>query len=503
MKGLIQSQLLETLGKIDRPGTFCTSELLPAILPGLEIAGVGSVGLPLEKRQATALKKQARQAPYGKGTQTLVDTNVRNVWEIDADQVVLANPQWADVLKQALASVQSALGLETQKLESHLYKLLLYEKGSFFLAHRDGEKLDRMVATLVVTLPSTHAGGELVVWHEGREEVVDFGPQSQFQTQFAAFYADCEHEIRPLTRGYRLSLIYNLTLKKARSKTVITAPTSREHIAKTAGHLRQWNSPGRNASDAEPEKLAVVVASFLRQPQVGLLVHRLRVVSSTGEPRQVIPFMTRFEQGWIAERVVRRGGRWRFLPTSGLCARRAGAAALFPLDEQLFRMWADSMLIYAGPLVTPIASLDRPLAQYRLHERNQSGTSQHTPRMVWHDLHSVHAPIKGANDRLEDLGRGRPFERRRNLQFVTQAFVLARLWGRPGSCRGYLGVMRAILKDDLYSWKQKLMGLVVYGVLVALPVSARGAWLDETLGMSRFKAWLQGLVSSRRPATTP
>lgn len=253
----------------------------------------------------------------------------------------------------------------------------------------------------------------------------------------------------------------------------------------------------------EPEKLAVVVESFLRQPQVGLLVHRLRVVSSTGEPRQVIPFMTRFEQGWIAERVVRRGGRWRFLPTSGLCARRDVAAALFPLDEQLFRMWADSMLIYAGPLVTPIASLDRPLAQYRLHERNQSGTSQHTPRMVWHDLHSVHAPIKGANDRLEDLGRGRPFERRRNLQFVTQAFVLARLWGRPGSCRGYLGVMRAILKDDLYSWKQKLMGLVVYGVLVALPVSARGAWLDETLGMSRFKAWLQGLVSSRRPATTP
>src|SRR5690606_4178880 len=63
MKELIQSQLLETLGKIDRPGTFCTSGLLPAILPGLEVAGVGPMGLPLEKRQATALKKQARQAP--------------------------------------------------------------------------------------------------------------------------------------------------------------------------------------------------------------------------------------------------------------------------------------------------------------------------------------------------------------------------------------------------------------------------------------------------------
>jgi hypothetical protein len=53
--------------------------------------------------------------------------------------------------------------LEKQSLEAHLYKLLLYEPGSFFLAHRDGEKLDRMVATLVIALPSAYEGGELVV----------------------------------------------------------------------------------------------------------------------------------------------------------------------------------------------------------------------------------------------------------------------------------------------------------------------------------------------------
>src|SRR5262245_52000285 len=194
----VQQQLLEALKKIDRPGTFCMSGRLPPVLPGLEVAGVGPVALPLEKRQAAALKKRARQAPYGKGTKTLVDTNVRRVWEIDADQVTLENPEWPDVLKQAVDEVQSELGLENQKLEAHLYKLLLYEPGSFFLAHRDGEKLDRMVATLVVALPSAHEGGELVVRHEGREEIVDFGPNSQFQTQFAAFYADCEHEIRPV-----------------------------------------------------------------------------------------------------------------------------------------------------------------------------------------------------------------------------------------------------------------------------------------------------------------
>ncbi len=261
MSAPVQQQLLTILGKIDRPGTFCMSGVLPPILPGLEVAGVGPVALPLEKRQAAALKKRAHQAPYGKGTQTLVDTDVRRVWEIDADQVVLANPQWSDVLNQAVRAAQTELGLENQKLEAHLYKLLLYETGSFFLAHRDGEKLDRMVATLVIALPSAHEGGQLVVRHEGREAIVDFSAQSRFQTQFAAFYADCEHEIRPVTSGFRLALVYNLTLAKA--KRTITAPTSREYIAAAARLLRQWNSQTQGASDASadatPPKLAVLL----------------------------------------------------------------------------------------------------------------------------------------------------------------------------------------------------------------------------------------------------
>lgn len=261
MDAPVQQQLLKILEKIDRPGTFCTSGLLPPIVPGLEVAGVGPIALPLGKREAAAIKKRARQAPYGKGTQTLVDTGVRRVWEVDADQIVLANPQWGDILKQAVVATQSELGLENQKLEAHLYKLLLYEPGSFFLAHRDGEKLDRMVATLVIALSSAHQGGELVVRHEGREEIVDFGPKSQFQTQFAAFYADCEHEIRPVTRGFRLALTYNLTL--AKSQRTITAPSSHEHVTAAAHLLRQWRSQRQATSASSPEsppsKLAVLL----------------------------------------------------------------------------------------------------------------------------------------------------------------------------------------------------------------------------------------------------
>jgi predicted 2-oxoglutarate/Fe(II)-dependent dioxygenase YbiX len=261
MDSSIQKKILKALEKVDRPVTFCASGVLPPTLPGLEVAGVGPIGLPLDKRQAALLRKQARQAPYGKGMKTLVDTDVRRVWEIDADQVAFANPDWAGVVAEATAAVQTALGLEKQKLNAHLYKLLLYEQGSFFLPHRDGEKLDRMVATLVIALPSPHEGGELVVRHEGRERTVDFGPHSAFQTQFAGFYADCEHEIRPVTRGVRLALVYNLTLEN--SNRVIAAPRSGPHIAAAAGLLKTWIGQRRKASASDdaaaPAKLAVLL----------------------------------------------------------------------------------------------------------------------------------------------------------------------------------------------------------------------------------------------------
>ncbi|MEX2214237.1 MAG: 2OG-Fe(II) oxygenase [Phycisphaeraceae bacterium] len=277
----IHKQLLSALGKIDRPGTFVASGEVEPVLAGLEVAGVGTVAMPLIESQAALLKKESRQAPYGKGIQTRVDTDVRRVWEIDAQQVSFANPQWPQVLEQVVSAARNELGLEKQELDAQLYKLLLYEKGSFFLPHRDGEKRDRMVATLIIALPSAHEGGELVVRHEGRERTIDFAPLSRFQTQFAAFYCDCEHEVKPVTGGYRLALVYNLSLKRA--KECISAPSSGEHVAAVARILSQWNleeGTGEDAvdmdtlDDVSPLKAAVLLDH--KYSQAGLTYDALK-----------------------------------------------------------------------------------------------------------------------------------------------------------------------------------------------------------------------------------
>ena len=195
----VHDKLLKALGGVDRPSAVCTSGDWPLTMPGLEVGELGALSLPLGKTQARKLIKQCRQAPYGKGMETLVDTDVRRTWELDPDQFQLTNPKWEELVEEIVANVQRELGLEDRKLTAHLYKLLVYEKGGFFLPHRDGEKLDRMVATLVIVLPSVCEGGELILSHDGWQYEIQFtGAASGYELSYAAFYADCQHEVRLL-----------------------------------------------------------------------------------------------------------------------------------------------------------------------------------------------------------------------------------------------------------------------------------------------------------------
>src|SRR4051812_30197105 len=92
--GEIREKLSEALSKVDRPGSFCVSGSAPAVLPGLEVEGLGPVGLPLTARQAKALIKHCHRAPHGKGEKTVVDPSVRRVWKMEPGRFSLTNPDW-------------------------------------------------------------------------------------------------------------------------------------------------------------------------------------------------------------------------------------------------------------------------------------------------------------------------------------------------------------------------------------------------------------------------
>jgi len=251
----VYDALIQALAEIDRPGDFCTFGDRELTMPGLVVEGPGLLSLPLGKTQALELIACCRQAPYGKGADTIVDTKVRRVWELDAKHLQFTNPKWEGLIESIVGQVKRKLGLKKHTLTAQLYKLLVYEKGSFFLPHRDGEKLDRMVATLVVALPSVHQGGALIVSHNGRQKDITYaGAASGHELSYAAFYADCQHEVRPLEAGYRLCLTYNVTLAKSRGRKGISAPAYGPVVDEIQAHLAAWRK-----DHPDSKKLAVTL----------------------------------------------------------------------------------------------------------------------------------------------------------------------------------------------------------------------------------------------------
>ncbi len=181
--------------------------------PGLVVQGVGPVTLPLTPKIQKALIARCRIAPFGKGTRTLVDASVRKTYELDASLIELGD-RWNAAVTELAAEVSLGLGLPEGSLVPSLYKLLVYENGGFFKAHRDSEKVDRMVATLVIVLPNPFRGGSLVVRHGPEEQRFPaYNAAEGRSSSYVAFYADCEHQAESVYGGTRLALTYNLAFK--------------------------------------------------------------------------------------------------------------------------------------------------------------------------------------------------------------------------------------------------------------------------------------------------
>ena len=186
-----QSELEGLLRSIDRPGEYCSHGRLFVPVPRLEVAGAGLISFPVPAAQAQALIAAAERAPYGRGADTVLDRSVRDCWQVDAANVDVGGGAWSDTLAQIVGRAAEGLGCPRERTEARLYKVLVYEPGGFFSAHRDSEKATGMVATLVISLPVAGTGGDLVVRHRDREAVIDLRTEDPSELAFAAFYADC------------------------------------------------------------------------------------------------------------------------------------------------------------------------------------------------------------------------------------------------------------------------------------------------------------------------
>lgn len=248
----IADELAALLSTVRTPGDFYATGSTELLLPRLEVNGVGPIALPLLPTQAEQLIAVAERAPYGRGEETLLDTTVRRTWQIGADRIRIEGKSWARTLEAVVARATAGLGV-TGPVAAELYKLLIYDQGSHFVSHRDTEKAPGMFATLIITLPSLHAGGELLVRHKDREVRLDVRCEDPSEAAFAAFYADCVHEVLPVNLGYRMVLVYNL-LRRGRGRLPLPPSYDKEQAGLVA-LLQRWSASKTAPDDDTPEKL--------------------------------------------------------------------------------------------------------------------------------------------------------------------------------------------------------------------------------------------------------
>ena len=74
---------------------------------------------------------------------------------------------------------------------------------------------------------------------------MDMNAGEPSELAFAAFYADCTHEVRPVTEGHRLSLVFNLCVRAGDSDTPREAPDYSEQVDEIAKRLVEWRHTER------------------------------------------------------------------------------------------------------------------------------------------------------------------------------------------------------------------------------------------------------------------
>lgn len=263
-----RERLARLLGGATARGSFAARMTAPADALRLEVEGLGPVAFPLRAPRTKKLIEVARPARFGRREETLTDPGVRDTWEISPDRFELGGAAWQPVLDAALEHFRDELGLPVRtRLRAEPHALLVYGKGQFFLPHQDSEKDDAMVGTLVVSLPSAHTGGELVVEHGGERRNYQ---ASKEELTLVAFYADCRHEVKPVKSGYRVTLTFHLIAEAeagavTRRRTPARSATSRPASPSTsASRPSRAGEPGRC-----PRPTAWSICSTTSTPSAG------------------------------------------------------------------------------------------------------------------------------------------------------------------------------------------------------------------------------------------
>ena len=133
----VKDALNDALRSIRPTGDFAAWSTVPDYVdPALVVDDAGPIKLPLQEADAQRIIAASHQAPFGKGSETVIDRDVRNTWELNFEQFRITNAGFHASLMSATRLLGKSFGVP-EKCRIQLYKLLLYEPGAQFKPHTE------------------------------------------------------------------------------------------------------------------------------------------------------------------------------------------------------------------------------------------------------------------------------------------------------------------------------------------------------------------------------
>lgn len=240
ISSISKSDLLDCLDCVQATGSFAdrfTYSTFPN--PGLEIKGLGLIGLPLSEYETRRIFQHFQNQPSA-------ELPTWRAVEIGSSKITLKNAAWHKFLGGTiLKQIVQGLGLESppSSINVELVKLLLHEAGTTVDPNpfvEDDHITSRKIGSLMIVLPSKHNGGAIRVRHESESQDLDTSTYSDYGLSAVAWYADTTAAASSVTSGCRLMLSYNLCLTNANkfSKSAAQLTEQKKILHKT---LSKWD----------------------------------------------------------------------------------------------------------------------------------------------------------------------------------------------------------------------------------------------------------------------
>ncbi|KAH8916433.1 hypothetical protein BT69DRAFT_1270384 [Atractiella rhizophila] len=163
-----------------------------------------------------AFHNSATVSPHGQGNKTIYDDSVRVAKEFKIPNFALN----FDPLHEKTGILQAINDFlvppgedeeDERKIYAELYKINSYSIGGFFKPHRDTPKSDQHLGTIVVCLPSTFKGGEFLIGEDNEIQTLKWDEDCSAGKHCWVFlYSDVQHEVKPVTSGYRITIAYDV-----------------------------------------------------------------------------------------------------------------------------------------------------------------------------------------------------------------------------------------------------------------------------------------------------